>query len=191
MLNHFFCRCIYLKPAVVFIENNCPVLLACLLLSYFRLFNESIWQAQSRIFRCLVWGVDRPNICPYLQADASNLWVFLCWTYILTQLAYSQAFWWYKCFDILCSTSSCRKLVASFLITYSSRDVLCLCFVCFFASNLKICRLPDPQTSLHIWSWDYNFDVYTGTTVHGFVIAANSSNCFHTYSTSSNNIISF
>ena len=74
--NHFFCRCIHLKAAVVFIENNCPVLLVCLLLGYLRLFNESIWQAQSRIFRSLVWGVDRHNICPYLQADANNLWVF-------------------------------------------------------------------------------------------------------------------
>ena len=92
----FFCRCIHLKPAVVFIENNCPVLLVCLLLCYLRLFNESIWQAQSRIFRSLVWGVDRTNICPYLRADASNLWVFLCWKYILTQLAYSQAFQSYK-----------------------------------------------------------------------------------------------
>ena len=122
VLNHFFCRCIHLKPAVVFIENtNCPVLLVYLLLRYLRLFNESIWQAQSRIFRSLVWGVDRPNICSYLQADASNLWVFLCWKYIVTQLAYSQAFWWYKFFDISSSTSSCRKSVASFLITYSIR----------------------------------------------------------------------
>ena len=37
---------------------------------------------------------------------------------ILTQLTYSQAFRWYNFFDILCSTSSCRQSVASFLITY-------------------------------------------------------------------------
>ena len=36
-----------------------------------------------------------------------------------------------------------------------------------------------------------DFDAYTGTAVHGFLIAANSSNCLYTYATGNNGIIYF
>ena len=67
---------------------------------------------------------------------------------------------------------ACNKGVLLHEVPKGTSYFLNFCFLMFVAEHI-------------------DFDAYMGTAVHGFLIAANSSNCLHTYATSNNSIISF
>ena len=70
------------------------------------------------------WNLREYGVCESWVMRELTVWGIICswgrfkdnfhFLNILTQLTYSQAFQWYNFFDISCSTSSCRKSVASF-----------------------------------------------------------------------------
>ena len=88
------------------------------------------------------------SICSSAVLNWVN-WVRLFSQKKVVQWAWSQAFQWYNFLDILCNTSSYKKQVASFLITYSMRRSiwpknlikstnLCNSQYCTISINLKV-----------------------------------------------------